>query len=215
MKNKDNLIRVEYPPIRVLKREKNDKEYTYYRVDCRRDGWEGQQQADFADAEEAKDFARDVAKKMREGDGHVSADEVKLMRKLKEKLLPLSVDIEFAVSSFIESYTKQQATKTLFNITGWYLEDKKNGLHKVEGKSLIGIKTTCNALDKCFGDVPIGTIIRNDIEKALIKHWKPASQKDYVGRFRTFFKWAMGKPRTVKPRLRLAAGLRHPWLWGR
>jgi integrase len=186
------IVRKLYPRVRV--RVKGNT--TSYEVDCRSVQWKGQPYFSYGSKADALKQAAEVAKLVNEhGKAGIKPDDIRLLERLRLKLLPYEITLEVAVDTFIEKHAATvAATKsaTIDEVCAKYIYAKKSRLRPLAKKTLIGLKTTVNALVKCFGGRNIGTITRSDIEPALEEHWdNNSSRKDYLSRFRTFFKWAI------------------------
>jgi integrase len=194
MASRKNLIRVEYPPIRVRHKGK----YTYYEVDCRGHGWpkDQPQQPSFPTVKAATEEAQRVAKLVKEyaaDSGSVNED-VRLLDRIRKRLTPYNIDLEDAIDIFIKTKADEVAAQKSALVSKvsyeWY-QSKLDPLNPREPDTIYQAKQICNRLDEDFPNQNIGTITKGDVTKALTERdVTNATRKIYLRMYRSFFKFA-------------------------
>jgi hypothetical protein len=147
MASRKNLIRVEYPPIRVRHKGK----YTYYEVDCRGHGWpkDQPQQPSFPTVKSATEEAQRVAKLVKEyaADSGSVNDDVRLLDRIRKRLTPYNIDLEDAIDIFIKTKADEVAAQQSALISKvsyeWY-KSKLDPLNPREPDTIQQARQICN-----------------------------------------------------------------------
>ncbi len=185
------LVRTEYPRIRVRERGNT----VFYEVDCRSKNWTGQSFYSFQLKGKAIKKAQEIAELVsNHGKSGVNHEDIKLLARIRKKLVPFKIGVEEAVDRFIKSQENNvalQKSESISEVCELWFQSKHSPLKPLRKETIKQVKGTCNRLKKCFPDRAIGTIVKSDIEGALVgMEVENSSRKIYLRMFKSFFKYA-------------------------
>lgn len=187
-------IRKDFPVIR----ERVIRGNTYYILDCRKKSYQGKQSESFTTKGAALERAKEISSLTSDYGAKaasVSGQERQMLVRLKEKLLPYNVDIDYVVNEWLDNHQSTGVFSDTKSVLDQWLKDKNNNvLQPLRKKTIDQIITTKNHLEKHFGNKIINTINKEDIENCLKSiNVSNNSRKIYYKMFKQFFTYATNK----------------------
>ena len=196
-------MKITFP--RLYTQEKAGK--TYWIVDCRKKGWNGQKTKGFTNEIDAKKYQKEVHLSLEKQGMDSVGIKTELLTNPNTSVLISTLKkygnytLEDSVEFFIKHLDQQRKienTKTIDILASeWFKAKQDTSLTDLRQDTLNDLKHYSRTFAKDWAGIHVSAISGQDVEKIILaKNISKISKKNYVGRFTQFLNWCREKKYT-------------------